>query len=187
MAALAGRWDEVIRLAEHESYLETEIDSRLQLDRAEALGALGHLDEALTAVEGVEPGGGREALRADVVHAAIDLRRDAPRTAAERLTRSADKIERDGRRLAIGMHVAALLAVAAHDLAQDETAAVLFGYAAAEQDRLDIALRPSHRPMAEDAIAGSRAALGPEMFAELAAQGANTEWRDLPAVDLDTP
>ena len=41
--------------------------------------------------------------------------------------------------------------------------------------------------MAEDAIAGSRAALGPQMFAELAAQGANTEWRDLPAVDLDTP
>ena len=95
----------------------------------------------------------------------------------------ADVITRDGRRLAIAMHVASLLAVTAHDLGQHETAAILFGFAAAEQDRLDIVLRLSARPLAERARDACRAALGAARFDELAAQGANTEWRGLPTVD----
>lgn len=92
----------------------------------------------------------------------------------------ADRIARDGRRLAVGMHVASLLAVAAHDLEQHETAAVLFGYAVAEQERLDIVLRLSNRPLEERALAECRTALGDDRFEELAAQGADAPWRDLP-------
>ncbi len=78
---------------------------------------------------------------------------------------------RDARRVAPRRH--------RHDLGQHETAATLFGFAAAEQDRLDITLRPSVHPLVE-AREACRAALGAARFDELAAQGANTEWRAPP-------
>jgi len=85
------------------------------------------------------------------------------------------------------MHVASLLAVTASDLGQHGTAATLFGFAAAEQDRLDMTLRPSVQPLVERAREACRAALGAARFDELAAQGADTEWSDLPTVDAPPP
>ncbi|HEX4982645.1 MAG TPA: hypothetical protein VFV63_13150 [Ilumatobacteraceae bacterium] len=95
-------------------------------------------------------------------------------------------ITRDERRLALAMHVASLLAVTAHDLGQHESAAILFGFAAAEQARLDIVLRLSVRPLAERAREACRTVLGAARFDELAAHGAKSEWRGLPTVDAAT-
>ena len=103
--------------------------------------------------------------------------------AFDRLATLADMITGDERRLAMAMHVASLLAVTANQLDQRQTAAILFGFSASERERLDISLRHSHRPLAESATAACRAVLGAMRFDQLAAEGANTPWRDLPIVD----
>lgn len=181
VAACDGRWDDVVAICTGAVDLDPMLDASVCTLHAEALGVLGRHDEALALLSTLEPDSfEKRRFFVDLVNAAIDLRRREPEAAAERLMVLADRIARDGRRLAVGMHVASLLAVAAHDLGQHETAAVLFGYAVAEQERLDIVLRLSNRPLEERALAEGRAALGDDRFEELAAQGADTPWRDLP-------
>jgi predicted ATPase/DNA-binding SARP family transcriptional activator len=186
VAACEGRWDDVVRLTAGADRTSPMADASRHTLRAEALAVLGRHDEALAVLATIDPDTYERHRRyTDRVHASIDLRRREPRPAAERLTALADEIARDGRRLAAGMHVASLLAVAAHDLDQHETAATLFGYAASEQRRLDIVLRPSDRPLAERATAGCQRELGAERYGDLAAQGASSGWHDLPTVKLD--
>jgi hypothetical protein len=156
----------------------------LHLLRSEALGALDRYDDALAlAGQPYEDDYQTDIQRAHLVCAQIDLARGDPGAAFERLIPLADMITRDERRLALAMHVASLLAVTASDLRQHETAATLFGFAAAERERLDITLRPSVQPLVERALEACRATLGPTGFDELAAEGANTEWRRLPTVE----
>ena len=184
VAARAGRWDDVVQIAEVGLGHDQVTDTQLRLFQAEALGALGRHDDALTALRPLDPDVLGYLIRfADLVHASIDLRRGDTRSAAARLTAMADEVTRDGRRLAIGVQIASLLAVAAHDLGQHETAAILFGHAAHEQARLDITLRPSDRPLADAALEACRSALGADRFDELAGQGAAMEFHDLPRVD----
>lgn len=188
VAALAGRWDDVVRIAEAAYDLEPTNESAVRLMWAEALGALGRHEDALAVLAPLDPDAlGYYFYFADLVHAAIDLRRHEPWAAALRLTVLAEEIGHQGERLAIGMQVASLLAVAAHDLGQHETAAILSGYAASEQQRLDITLRPSDRLLAAEAIESCRAELGAQRFDELAAGGASTEWNDLPRVEISEP
>jgi predicted ATPase/DNA-binding SARP family transcriptional activator len=188
VAALAGRWEDVVRIAEAAGDLEPMYESAVRLVWAEALGALGRHEDALAVLAPLDPDAvGYYFYFADLVHAAIDLRRHEPRAAARRLGALADEVGHQTERLAIGMQVAALLAVAAHDLGRHEVAALLFGYAAAEQQRLDITLRASDRPLAAQAIESCRVALGPQRFDELAAEGAGTGWSDLPSVDISEP
>ena len=182
-AACAGHWDEVMRLTETATGFDKSLTD-IRLLRSEALGALDRYDDALAlARQPYEDDYQIDIQRAHLVCATIDLAREDPGAAFERLIMLADMITRDERRLALAMHVASLLAVTASDLGQHGTAATLFGFAAAEQNRLDITLRPSVQPLVERAREACRAALGAARFDELAAQGANTEWSDLPTVD----
>ena len=182
-AACAGHWDEVLRLTETPTGFDKSLTD-LRLLRSEALCALGRYDDAFTlARQPYEDDYPTDIQRAHLVCASIDVARAHPGAAFERLLTLAELISRDERRLALAMHVASLLAVTVSDLGQHETAATLFGFAGAEQNRLDIALRLSVQPLVQRALEASRAALGAARFDELAAQGANTEWRDLPTVD----
>lgn len=154
--------------------------------RAEAFAARGNVDEAAAALDQLTAAGVEIARDSHwLVRASVDLRRRDPLQAAQRLTTLSDEIAQDGRQLAITVQVAALLGVAACDLEQYETAAVLFGHADAEQHRLDIVLRPSDRPLAEHAIETCRTALGVDQYEELAARGAASEWHHLPLIELD--
>jgi hypothetical protein len=183
VAACSGHWDDVVRMTESAIELDEWL-SDLNLLRSEALGALGRYDEALAMVQTPQKDGYLvDIQRAQLVCAAIDLARGDAGTAIDRLTVVADMITDDERRLAISMHVASLLAVTATQLGQHETAAIMFGFTAAEQVRLGITLRLSNRLLAETASAACRAALGGERFDEIAAEGAATDWRNLPMVD----
>ncbi len=188
LAACAGEWDQVVLLTENPTGFDESSLSDLHLLRSEALGALGRYDDAIAVLQPHQTNDYKTYIQqAHLVCTPIDLARGDPTAAFDRLATLADMITGDDRRLAIAMHVAALLAVTANDLGQYETAAVLFGFAAAEQDRLHISLRLSHRALAESAFAACRAALGGPRFSDLAAQGANTEWRGLPVVDKHSP
>jgi predicted ATPase/DNA-binding SARP family transcriptional activator len=183
VAACAGQWDEVVRLTDNYAQFDEAPRGDLRLLRSEALGALGRTDEALTVIPPLGVDDYASYIRdVHMVIAPIDLAREDVAAALHRLTVLGDMISRDGRRLAIAMQVAAFLAVAAHDLEQDETAAILFGFAAGERARLDIVLRPSVRPLVERALDACHAALGGERFDELAEIGAGKEWADLPVV-----
>ena len=188
VAARAGRWADVVDIAETAGDLDPVMDAAVGLLHAEALGALGRFDEALLTLTSLDRDGlGYYARFVDLVHASTDLRRHEPRAAADRLGTMVEDIAGDGRRLAVGAQVAALLGVAAHGLGRHETAAILLGHADAEQRRLDITLRPSDRPLAEQAIEACRTELGAQRFDVLAAQGARTAWHDLPKVQSATP
>jgi predicted ATPase/DNA-binding SARP family transcriptional activator len=183
VAACSGRWEDVVRVTEPTRELDEWLND-LSLLRSEALGALGRYDDALAGVRPPEKDGYLVDLqRSQLVCAAIDLARGDAGAAFDRLTMVADMISDDERRLAISMHIASLAAVTATQLGQHETAAIMFGFAAAEQQRLDISLRPSNRSLVESATAACREALGAARFDAIAADGASTEWRKLPLVD----
>ena len=184
VAACAGEWDQVVRLTENPTGFDESSLSDLHLLRSEALGALGRYDDAIAVLQPHQTNDYKTYIQqAQLVCTPIDLARGDPTAAFDQLATLVDMITGDERRLAIVMHVASLLAITANDLGQHETAAVLFGFAAAEQDRLDITLRLSHRSLAESAFAACCEALGRARFDELVSQGANSEWRGLPVVD----
>lgn len=184
VAANEGRWDDVVAATDSTAGLDPFVVVSVQLRRAQALGALGRHDEARAVLDTIDHESPQYRHGLDEVRASIDLRGGEPRAAAEHLSSYRDHITQDGRRLAVGAHVAALLAVAAQDLGQHEVAAILFGYTSAEQQRLDIELRPSDRPLADRAIDACRTVLGRERFDQLFAQGEHTRWSDLPDVDI---
>lgn len=190
VAAATGQWEEVLRVTQSSANLGEvfAVTGELRVLECEALGALGRPDDAAAALPPLDPNDYPDWVRTvHLVLAPIDLQRGLTLEALARLEIVVDNISRDGRRLALEMHTASLLAIAANDLAQYETAAVLFGFAAAERDRLRIALRPSVRPLDERAIETCRAALGPERFDERARVGAATDWKDLPSVERRHP
>jgi hypothetical protein len=187
VAANEGRWDDVVAATDTTEGLDPFLVVSVRLRRAQALGALGRHDEALAVLDTIDHESPHYLHNLDDIRASIELGRGDPRSAARRLSWYRDHITQDGRRLAVGAHVAALLAVAAQDLGQHEVAAILFGYTSAEQRRLDVEWRPSDRPLAERAIDACRAALGQERFDQLFAQGETTRWSDLPDVDISAP
>ena len=184
VAAGEGRWDDVVRIARSAHGLDARSEAGLGLLHAEALAALGRLDEARVVLDQLHPNSADSRRSAYLVGASIDLRRGDPGAAVERLERV--DFGRAARELvfARGVQVTSLLAIAANDLGQPAVAAVLFGYSAVGQERLDIRLRASDRPLAAEAIESCRAELGAQRFDELAAKGASTEWNDLPRVEI---
>ena len=77
------------------------------------------------------------------------------------------------------MPIASLAGAAAHRLDDDDTAALLFGYARALRDEFDINLRMSERPLVENASQQCRATLSPDRFDELADLGSSSTWANL--------
>lgn len=187
VAAGEGRWDDVVRIARSARDLDLRIAAAVDVLHAEALAALGRLDEATTVLARVDPNSQEFRQSASLVGALIELRRGEPEAAVEQLGRVAHGRAAHGDSYATGVQIASLLAIAAHALGQHDAAATLFGHSAAGQDRLDIRLRPSYRTLAGEAIESCRAELGPQRFDELADRGARTAWRDLPAVEIGRP
>ncbi len=175
VAACAGRWDEVLRLTE--SPVAAKIQNDLHLLRIEALAARGRFEEAL-ALSG-EPhldDYWADMQRVRLIGAAIELTRGDGPAAVERLREVVRSTQLDPRRLALAMHAAALLAAAVHQCGHEDEAAMLFGFAAAERERLRINLRLPQRALVADAEQACRAALGESRFDELAEAGASTRW-----------
>lgn len=186
VAACAERWEEVVRLTEGYANFAEATQGDVRLLRCEALGALGSPEDAVALIPPPDADNYVNFIRhVHLVLAPIDLARGDLAEALHRLALLGDIIDRDDRRLAIAMPVAALLAVAAHSLGQNETAAVLFGFSAGERARLDIVLRPSMRPLVERAHQTSRVAIGDERFDELTGVGAALQWTDLPVVTAE--
>jgi predicted ATPase/DNA-binding CsgD family transcriptional regulator len=186
VAAFAGRWDDVMRLTENYADFNDVIRRDLRVLRSEALGVLGHTDDAIAVIPQLDANDDATYVRGvHLVRAPIDLARGDLSAALQRLAVLGDMIDRDDRRLAITMQVAAFLAVAAHHLEQHETAATLFGFSAGERARLDIMLRPSVRPLNEQTQQTCRAVLGDQRFDELAELGVAKQWADLPVVIHD--
>jgi hypothetical protein len=117
--------------------------------------------------------------RIRLIVAAIELERDDPSAALERLRPVVRSTQLDRRPLAMAMHVAALLAATAHRSGHDDEAARLFGFAAAEAERLQIRSRLPQRAVIAEAAAGCRSTLGDARFEELAVSGAATLWPTL--------
>jgi predicted ATPase/DNA-binding SARP family transcriptional activator len=185
VAVRGGRWDDALRITEPSDHVSAYVKSHLRFAHIEALTALGRLDEAAALLREVERVPSRDDVHfAPYLRSSLELARGDPAAAVAALDERLADLRRDPRRLAIAAHLTSLLAVAAHELGQDETAAVLFGHSAGEQRRLDITLRASDRPRAERAIAECRTVLTDERFDQLAAVGAASEFTDLPAVDL---
>ena len=178
VAACAGRWDEVLRLTEQP--VTDKLRNDLDLLRIEALAALGRFDEAFTlAGEPHLDDYWADKQRIRLIVAAIELVRDDPPAALESLRPVVRSTQLDPRPLALTMHVAALLAATAHRSGHDDEAAMLFGFAAAERERLGISLRLPQRAVVADAAAACRSMLGGSRFDELAASGAATPWPTL--------
>jgi hypothetical protein len=185
VAARAGRWDDVIRIAESADDMSEYVEFHFRISYVEALTALGRLDEARAVLRQVELVPSREhAHFIPYLRASLELARGDPAAAVTVLDDRFAELRRDPRRLSIAVQLTSLLAVAAHRLGQHETAAVLFGYSVAEQERLGVTLRVSDRPPAERAVGECRAALGEDRFDQLATRGAFTDFAALPAVDV---
>ncbi len=187
VATRSGRWEEAVDLAEKMVVHEETVRIALKLHHSEALGALGRFDEAIAQIPPLET----EEMSADLqqVHlvlAPVDLARGEVSSALDRLGTLVELIAGDDRRKAMAMHVAALLAIGAEQIGQHENAAILFGFAYAEQDRLDIMLRMSDRARAEHAAVSCREVLGEELFENLAAEGADTPFSDLPSIKINS-
>ncbi len=184
VAARDGRWNDVVRIAETSEQRPEYEEFRVRIALVEALVALGRHDDAEMLLRQIEAVVSTEHVHyVPYLWAALELAQGSPVAAVAALEQRVEDIRRDSRRLLIAVQLTSLLAVAAHDLGQDETAAVLFGYSVAEQRRLDVVLRASDRPRAERAIGECRTTLGEERFDELATRGARAEFADLPAVD----
>ncbi len=186
VAMRAGWWDVVIAETESSDHLSEYAQFHRRISRVEALIALGRADEAADELRRLELIPSREHVHTNpYLWASLELERGDPGAAVIALRGRIDELGRDPRRLALGAQLTSLLGEAAHSLGHDETAAVLFGYSAAEQRRLEITLRPTDRPRAERAVAACRAALTERRFDELAARGAVTDFVDLPPVDVE--
>jgi predicted ATPase/DNA-binding SARP family transcriptional activator len=186
IAASAGQWDEVVRLTD--DLPGTKLDNDLQVVRIEALIALGRFAEALTLTGAPDPFDyWFDVQRVRYLGAVLELaRRDAP-AALERLRPAVRWTQMDARPLALAMHLAALLAVTMHRLGHDDDAARLFGFAAAERERLRIELRLSYRSLVDEAEAACRSVVGASRCDELAAAGAATPWPRLVDEVLGSP
>jgi predicted ATPase len=192
IAAATARWADAVRIADVASAMD-DLDQfhRYCVDAAllEALLALGHPEQAVAVLRRLQSddtgvSGYYRTICAPLIEAPTMLACGDPPAAVRTLTGVVDHMARDPRRLAIAAPTAWMLGIAAHDLGQDETAAAMFGFATAEQERLDIVLRPCDRPRAERALGACRSRLGGARFAQLAAQGAASELRDLPQVTV---
>lgn len=187
VATRSGRWEEAVDLAENIVVHEETVHIAVRLYHSEALGALGRFDEAIAQIPPLET----EEMSADLqqvqlVLAPVDLARGDVGSALDRLDTLVELIAGDDRRTAMAMHVAALLAIGSEQIGQHENAAILFGFAYAAQDRLDIMLRMSDRARAEHADVSCREVLGDELFERLAAEGADTPFSDLPSIKINS-
>lgn len=188
LAATTGRWNDVVGLVDTP-------DSRDQLNwwliatvHVEALVALDRPQEARDVLEQLKSSGdGPNMLLATaLLEAPIHLATGDPAAAVAALAPVTEFVGGDSDRLAIAVPAASMVAAAACGLGQFETAAIWFGFSAAEQQRLDIRLRIADRPVADRAIETCRAELGDERFDACAALGATSEFRDLPRVELSS-
>ena len=106
VAACAGQWDQVVRLTENATGYNDWYLGDVHLLCSEAFGALGRYDDAIAVIE---PHQTKDyptyVQQVDLVLAPIELARGDPAAALARLNTLADVITRDGRRLAIAMHV----------------------------------------------------------------------------------
>ena len=86
VAARAGRWTDVVDIAETADDLDPVMGAAVGLLHAEALGVLGRFDEALLTLTSLDRDGlSYHATFVDLVHTSTDLRRHEPRAAADRL------------------------------------------------------------------------------------------------------
>jgi hypothetical protein len=178
VAAAGGRWDEVLRLTGEP--VTGKVVNDLHVLRMEALAAVGRFDEALSlAAEPYLDDYWADMQRICLLRAAIALVRCDAAGALGHLRPVIESTRRDPRPLALAMHVAALLAVTAHRLGHDDDAAKLFGFVAAERQRLLIDVRPGQRAIVDEGASACRSSLGETRFAELAASGAATTWHAL--------
>lgn len=185
VAARAGRWEDVIRIAEAATGLDPANEAAVQITYAEALGAMGRFDEALAALDQLDlVAHGHYERNADLVHASISLDRGDPVTAMTRLDDLVAMIGRDQPRIAIAVPVAALLASVACELDRYEAAATISGFVDAECRRLSIGLRPTDRRLLDAALERCRASLGQQRVIELADMGATLSWAELPIGSL---
>ncbi len=183
VAARREQWHDVVTLADTDHKLDPANRASIGIATAEALAALGRLDEAQRALNGLDlVAHGHYVRNADLVSASIGLTMGDPASVPPRLADLVAWLGGQDRRLALAMPVASLLGIAAADLGKTEPAALLLGFAAAERERLGIDLRPADRRLAADADKQCRAALGAERFDQLAARGAGLDFSELPTV-----
>jgi hypothetical protein len=116
------------------------------------------------------------------LQASAHLAQGKPGPAAAVLSDRAARDRENSRQVAWAARLTAMLGAAAQGLGQHETAAILFGHSDGVQERLGVRLRRFDHLLVDGPIADCRAALGDDRFAELAAQGAQLDFRDLPRV-----
>jgi len=180
-AACAGRWEEVIDVSLEHYGLDEETSVDMLSFRAEAFGALGRIDDAIATLDQLDELERRENLArsgSQTTRASSELRRGDAAKAKSLLAESAAAYSRESDRVQ-GLWIASLAGAAAHQLDNDETAALLFGYARTIAEEFDINLRMSQRPLTEHAAQQCRATLGPDRFDELARLGSSSSWSNL--------
>ena len=186
VAAREERWDDVIAIAGSEDELDPANRASVVIATAEALEALGRLDEAQRALDGLDlVAHGHYVRNADLVAASISLMKGEPGVVPGSMAELVAWLNGQDRRLAMAAPVAALLGTAAIDLGDAASAACLLGFAEAERSRLGTDLRPTDRSLAADAIERCRAALGDESFDALTARGAALDFGELPTTPGD--
>jgi len=179
--ACAGKWLEVLDATSEETALSEQLADNMRHFRAEALGALGRVDEAIDVLNELDkrdPFDDLPRSNSRILRATTELRRDGAATAKTLLAESAGSCTRESDRVH-GSWLASLAGVATHQLGQDDTAARLFGYAKAIGDEFDIKPRASERPLIEHATHQCQARLGLDRFNERAARGASSSWSSL--------
>lgn len=181
VAACAGEWEQVIAVSLEHDGLDEETSTGMLLFRAEALGALGRIDEAIATldrVDALDPYEDLAQTNSQILRTTAELRRGGAVTARSLMAESGALFSRDSDRVQ-RTWLGALAGVAAHQLGDDETAALLFGHARAIAAEFDVNLRMSERPLVEQATRQCRASLGPDRFDELANLGASSDWAEL--------
>ncbi|HEY7625882.1 MAG TPA: hypothetical protein VH761_02400, partial [Ilumatobacteraceae bacterium] len=188
LLALAGRWEDVVQLAEMTDE-QTDLLVKLEIGVAhvEALIALGRPDAAQTVLRGIVVDGNDDPdlLVVPFLEASLRLAQCRPGAAVTSLSARAAIDRANPRETAWVARLTAFFGAAASGLGQHEAAAVLFGHSAGVQERLDIRLRPFDHIVVDRAIADSRAVLGEDRFAKLAAHGATLSLADLPHVEIE--
>ena len=129
-AACAGEWEPVIAASLEHYGLDEETSMDMLHFRAEALGALGRLDEAIATLDQIDTLDPFEDLartNSQILRATTELRRGDTATALSLLAESAASFSRESDRVQ-RTYLASLAGAAAHQLGEDETAARLFGH-----------------------------------------------------------